>query len=104
MAGRATLLRSSGFARFDASSRPAIEYPNYVMTNQTSEAFAYIELEYKDAKDRVEYQRRVVEQLHWLKRTQARLKRLSLDDEASKLSHLGLLATVARRRVPVNRI
>ena len=34
------------------------------MTNQTSEAFAYIEREYKDAKGRVEHQRRVVEQLH----------------------------------------
>ena len=34
------------------------------MSNQTSEAFAYIEREYKDAKGRVELQRRVVEQLH----------------------------------------
>jgi hypothetical protein len=34
------------------------------MNNQTSEAFVYIEREYKDAKSRVELQRRVVEQLH----------------------------------------
>jgi hypothetical protein len=34
------------------------------MSNQTSEAFAYIEREYKDAKGRVELQRSVVEQLH----------------------------------------
>jgi hypothetical protein len=34
------------------------------MSNQTSEAFAYIEREYKDIKGRVELQRRVVEQLH----------------------------------------
>ena len=34
------------------------------MSNQTSEAFAYIEREYKDVKGRVELQRRVVEQLH----------------------------------------
>ena len=33
------------------------------MSNQTSEAFAYIEREYKDVKGRVELQRRVVEQL-----------------------------------------
>jgi hypothetical protein len=34
------------------------------MSNQTSEAFAYIERGHKDAKGRVELQRRVVEQLH----------------------------------------
>ena len=34
------------------------------MSNQTGEAFAYIEREYKDVKGRVELQRRVVEQLH----------------------------------------
>ena len=33
------------------------------MSNQTSEAVAYIEREYKDVKGRVELQRRVVEQL-----------------------------------------
>jgi hypothetical protein len=38
------------------------------MSNQTSEAFAYIEREYKDVKDRVELQRRVVEQPHVLHR------------------------------------
>jgi hypothetical protein len=36
------------------------------MSNQTSEAFAYIEQEYKDAKGRVELQRRVVEQVHMI--------------------------------------
>jgi hypothetical protein len=34
------------------------------MSNQTGEAVAYIEREYKDVKGRVELQRRVVEQLH----------------------------------------
>ncbi len=34
------------------------------MDDQTGEAFAYIEREYKDIKARVELQRRVVEQLH----------------------------------------
>ena len=34
------------------------------MSNQTSEAFANIEREYKDVKDHGELQRRVVEQLH----------------------------------------
>jgi hypothetical protein len=34
------------------------------MSNQTSEAFTYIEREYKDAKGCVELQRRLVEQLH----------------------------------------
>ena len=37
------------------------------MSNQTSEAFAYIEPEYKDVKGRVELQRRVVEQLNMVK-------------------------------------
>jgi hypothetical protein len=34
------------------------------MSNQTSEAFAYIEREHKNAKSRVELQRHVVAQLH----------------------------------------
>ena len=34
------------------------------MSNQTSEAFAYIEREYNDVKGRVEFQRRVVEIAH----------------------------------------
>jgi hypothetical protein len=34
------------------------------MSNQASEAFAYIEREYKDVKGRIELQRRVVEQPH----------------------------------------
>jgi hypothetical protein len=48
------------------------------MSNQTSEAFAYIERAYKDAKGRVELQRRVVEQLHMVEAvTPAKRKRLS---------------------------
>ena len=58
------------------------------MSNQTSEAFAYVEREYKDAKGRVELQRRVVEQLHTVDadvgEAEASLNAL-LDDEASKL-------------------
>jgi hypothetical protein len=58
------------------------------MSNQTSEAFAYIERECKDAKGRVELQRRVVEQLHMAEadagEAEAALSAL-LDDEASGL-------------------
>ena len=58
------------------------------MSNQTSEAFAYIEREYKDVKGRVELQRRVVEQLHMVEadagEAEAALSVL-LDDEALKL-------------------
>ena len=64
------------------------------MRNQTSKAFAYIEREYKDAKGRVELQRRVVEQLHLVKadagQAEASLNAL-LDDEASKLRILDYL-------------
>ena len=64
------------------------------MSNQTSEAFAYIEREYKDAKGRVELQRRVVEQLHMVEadagEAEASLNAL-LDDEASKLRILDYL-------------
>jgi hypothetical protein len=56
------------------------------MSNQTSEAFAYIEQEYKDVKGRVELQRRVVEQLHMVEadvgEAEASLNAL-LEDEAS---------------------
>jgi hypothetical protein len=59
-----------------------------------SEAFAYIEREYKDAKGRVELQRRVVEQLHMVDadagEAEAALNALS-DDEASKLRILEYL-------------
>jgi hypothetical protein len=58
------------------------------MSNQTSEALAYIEREYKDAKSRVELQRRLVEQLHMAEadagEAEAFLNAL-LNDEASKL-------------------
>jgi hypothetical protein len=58
------------------------------MSNQTTEAVVYIEREYKDAKGRVELQRRVVEQLHIAEadagEAEATLNAL-LDDEASKL-------------------
>ena len=64
------------------------------MSNQTSEAFAYIEQEYKDAKGRVELQRRVVEQVHMIEahanEAEASLNAL-LDDEASKLRILDYL-------------
>ena len=64
------------------------------MSNQTSEAFAYIEREYKDIKGRVELQRRVVEQLHMVEadagEAEASLNAW-LDDEASKLSILDYL-------------
>ena len=64
------------------------------MSNQTSEAFAYIEREYKDVKGRVELQRRVVEQLHMVEvdagEAEAALSAL-LDDEASKLRILDYL-------------
>ena len=64
------------------------------MSNQTSEAIAYVEREYKDAKGRVELQRRVVEQLHTVDadvgEAEASLNAL-LDDEASKLRILDYL-------------
>jgi hypothetical protein len=64
------------------------------MSNQTSEAFAYIEREYKDIKGRIELQRRVVEQLNMAEadasEAEASLNAL-LDDEASKLRILDYL-------------
>jgi len=64
------------------------------MSNQTSEAFAYIEREYKDVKGRIELQRRVVGQLHMIDAdagdAEASLNAL-LDDEASKLRILDYL-------------
>ena len=64
------------------------------MTNQTSEAFAFIEREHKDAKGRVELQRRVVEQLHMIEadagQAEASLNAL-LDEEASKRRILNYL-------------
>ena len=64
------------------------------MSNQTSEAFAYIEREYKDAKGRVEVQRRVVELLHMVEANagdaEASLNAL-LEDEAFKLRILDFL-------------
>jgi hypothetical protein len=59
-----------------------------------SEAVAYIEREYKNAKGRVELQRRVVEQLHMVDadvgEAEVTLHAL-LDDEASKLRILEYL-------------
>jgi hypothetical protein len=67
---------------------------SYGMSNQTSEAFAYIEREYNDVKGRVEVQRSVVEQLHMVEadtgEAEAALNAL-LDDEASKLSIMDYL-------------
>jgi hypothetical protein len=64
------------------------------MRNQTSEAFAYIEREHKNAKGRVELQRHVVAQLHMVEadagEAEAALNAL-LDDEASKLRILDYL-------------
>ena len=64
------------------------------MSNQTSEAFAYIEREHKNAKSRVELQRHVVEQLHMVEadagEAEAALNAL-LDDETSKLRILDYL-------------
>ncbi len=64
------------------------------MNNQTSEAFVYIEREYKDVKGRIELQRRVVEQLHMVEadagEAGASLNAL-LDDETSKLRILDYL-------------
>ena len=47
------------------------------MSDQTSEAFAYIRHEYNDVKGRVELQRHVIAQLQWSKEMQVRQKRLS---------------------------
>jgi hypothetical protein len=64
------------------------------MSNQTSEAFAYIEREHKNAKSRVELQRHVVAQLHMVEadagEAEAALNAL-LDDETSKLRILDYL-------------
>jgi hypothetical protein len=64
------------------------------MRYQTSEALAYIEREYKDAKGRVELQRHVVAQLHMIEadptEAEASLNAL-LADEASKLRILDYL-------------
>jgi hypothetical protein len=68
--------------------------PSYGMSNQTSDAFAYIEREYKDVKGRIELQRRVVEQLHRAEanadQAEASLNTM-LEDEASKLRILHYL-------------
>ena len=64
------------------------------MSNQTSKAFTYMERENKNAKGRVELQRRVVEQLHMVEadagEAEASLNAL-LDDETSKLRILDYL-------------
>jgi hypothetical protein len=79
------------------------------MSNQTSEAFAYIERECKDAKGRVELQRRVVEQLRMAEadagEAEAVLSVL-LDDEALKLrvsDYLRKWLGDKLEEVPVNR-
>ena len=63
-------------------------------SNQTSEAFAYIEREYNDVKGRVQLQRHVVAQLHRVEadagEAEAALNAL-LDDETSKLRILDYL-------------
>jgi hypothetical protein len=76
------------------------------MSNQTSEALAYIEREYKDVKGRVELQRRVVEQLHMVEadvgEAEASLNAL-LEDEASKLRILEYLGDKLEE-MPANRV
>jgi hypothetical protein len=66
------------------------------MSDQTSEAIAYIERECEDLKGRIEDQRRVVEQLHMVEtdaaKAEAALAAL-LDEEASKLRILDYLRT-----------
>ena len=66
------------------------------MSDQASEAIAYIEREYEDLKGRVEDQRRIVEQLHMVEtdaaKAEASLAAL-LDDKASKLRILDYLRT-----------
>jgi hypothetical protein len=66
------------------------------MSDQASEAIAYIEREYEDLKGRVEDQRRVEEQLHMVEtdaaEAEASLAAL-LDEEASKLRILDYLRT-----------
>ena len=66
------------------------------MSDQASEAIAYIEREYEDLKGRVEDQRRVEEQLHMVEtdaaEAEASLAAL-LDEEASKLRILNYLRT-----------
>jgi len=64
------------------------------MTNPTTEAFAYIEREYEEAKRRVALQRRVVEQLHTVEShpgdAESSLNAL-LDDESSRLGIMDYL-------------
>jgi hypothetical protein len=66
------------------------------MSDQTSEAIAYIERECEDLKGRIEDQRRVVEQLHMVEtdaaKAEASLAAL-LDEKASKLRILDYLRT-----------
>ena len=80
------------------------------MRNQTSEAFAYIEREYKDVKGRIELQRGVVEQLQMVEadadEAEASLNAL-LDDEASKLRILDYLRKWLGDKleeIPANRV
>jgi hypothetical protein len=80
------------------------------MSDQTSEAIAYVEREYKDLKGRIEDQRRVVEQLHkaeaYAGEAEASLAAL-LDEEASKLRILDYLRTWRGDKfeeMPANRI
>jgi hypothetical protein len=93
----------------DAQSTPQCGTSLGTMRNQTSEAFAYIEREYKEAKDRVELQRRVVAQLRVVEadasEAEAFLSAL-LHEEASKLRILDYLRRWSGRvaaEMPANR-
>ena len=80
------------------------------MSNQTSEAVAYIEREYNNVKGRVELQRRVVDQLHTVDadagEAEASLNAL-LEDEASKqriLEYLRKWLGDKLEETPANRV
>ena len=76
------------------------------MSDQTSEAIAYIERECEDLKGRIEDQRRVVEQLHMVE-TDAAKAEASLaalfDEEASKLRILDYLRTWRGDKLEIRR-
>ena len=75
------------------------------MSDQASEAIAYIEREYEDLKGRVEDQRRVVEQLHMVETdaAEAEASLAALGRGSVEAAHLGLLANVARRQDRISR-
>ena len=77
----------------DALSRPQWGTSLRGMSDQTSEAFAYIRRKYNDVKGRVELQRHVVAQLHMVEAEAG-----EAEAALNALLVLGLLAKVARRQ------